>query len=49
MSGYSRDILTRDGRLAEDVTLLGKPFRKADLARTVRAALDNPAGPVPTA
>ena len=49
MSGYSRDILTRDGRLDGGVALLGKPFRKADLARTVRAALDNPAGPVPTA
>ena len=45
MSGYSRDILTRDGRLDDGVTVLGKPFRKADLAKIVHQALD---GPVPS-
>ena len=40
MSGYSDDALMEDGRLAADVLLLGKPFRKSDLAQMLRRAFD---------
>ncbi len=43
MSGYSDNVLTEDGELAADVLLLGKPFRKAELASIVRQALDTSA------
>ena len=42
MSGYSEDAVIQHGRLAPDSLLLGKPFRKVDLARIVRRALDAP-------
>ncbi len=38
-SGYTENMLLRDGRLDEGVPLLGKPYRHAQLARAVRAAL----------
>ncbi len=40
MSGYSHDNIVREGRLETGAKLLAKPFRKADLARAVREALD---------
>lgn len=38
-SGYTRDALSTDGRLPPDVRLLEKPYRRADLAEALRAAL----------
>lgn len=32
-SGYDESALTHDGRLDEGVVLVGKPYRRADLAR----------------
>jgi PAS domain S-box-containing protein len=40
MSGFSEASVTQQGRLEAGVLLLSKPFRKADLARIVRHALD---------
>jgi DNA-binding NarL/FixJ family response regulator len=40
MSGYSEDAIIHHGRLDADVLLLSKPFRKKDLARIIRSALD---------
>ncbi|MBX3501396.1 MAG: PAS domain S-box protein [Alphaproteobacteria bacterium] len=40
VSGYAHDAMVRNGRLDRDVRLLSKPFRRVDLARAVRAALD---------
>ncbi|WP_170149458.1 PAS domain S-box protein [Rhodoplanes roseus] len=42
-SGYAEDAIVHHGRLDPDVTLLNKPYRKADLARKVREALAGPA------
>ncbi len=39
MSGYSENVLMRDGRLDSGVMLLAKPYVKADLARVIRNAL----------
>ena len=39
-SGYAENILLRDGKPDAGVVLLSKPFRKRDLARIVRQALD---------
>jgi len=38
-SGYAEDALAHHGRLDEGVELLAKPYRKADLARRLRAVL----------
>jgi CheY-like chemotaxis protein len=38
-SGYSENAMIHDGRLDAGVLLLAKPYRKADLARMIRAAL----------
>jgi CheY-like chemotaxis protein len=38
-SGYSKNLVVHDGRLVVPVLLLAKPYRKADLARMIRAAL----------
>jgi PAS domain S-box-containing protein len=38
-SGYSEDTIVHHGRLDPGVQLLAKPYRRADLARRVRAAL----------
>ena len=40
MSGYAETALLHDGRLDDGVRLLSKPFRKADLARVLREALE---------
>jgi CheY-like chemotaxis protein len=40
MSGYTEDAIIHQGRLDPGVRLLPKPFRKAELARAVREALD---------
>jgi hypothetical protein len=38
-SGYARNVIVQDGGLGADVLLLAKPYRKADLAKMIRAAL----------
>ena len=43
MSGYTDNALIYQGRIASDVRLLSKPFRKSDLARMLRQALDGEA------
>ena len=43
MSGYTDDAVIHHGRLDAGVRLLAKPFRRADLARMIRQALDDPA------
>ena len=43
MSGYTEDAMHLSGWLDKRAELLPKPFRKLDLARKVRAALDGPA------
>ena len=40
MTGYSRDALSRNGRLNPGVHLLGKPFSLDELAAKVRSRLD---------
>jgi signal transduction histidine kinase len=39
-SGYSEDAIIHNGRLDTGVLLLAKPYRKLDLARMLRSALD---------
>ncbi len=39
-SGYASDAIIHQGRLDEGKQLLNKPYRKAELAREVRKALD---------
>ena len=39
-SGYTEDAVIHHGRLDEGVLLLAKPYRKSDLARMIRRALD---------
>jgi PAS domain S-box-containing protein len=39
-SGYTQNAIVHHGRLDADVLLLSKPYRKTDLARMVRVALD---------
>ena len=38
-SGYTRNALTTDGRLDEGVKLLGKPYRREELAMKIREVL----------
>jgi CheY-like chemotaxis protein len=40
MSGYTEDAIMHHGRLDAGAELLQKPFRRADLARAARKALD---------
>jgi CheY-like chemotaxis protein len=42
MSGYTDNILQSRGSIDAGVRLLSKPFRKSDLARMIREALDEP-------
>ncbi len=44
MSGYSEEAITHHGRLDDGVLLLSKPFRKCDLAKMIRRALDGERG-----
>jgi signal transduction histidine kinase/ActR/RegA family two-component response regulator len=46
MSGYTENAMLNHGHLAPGARLLGKPFRKADLARAVRRALDDEEDPL---
>lgn len=39
MSGYPRDVATRENQLDESRVILEKPFRKAEFARKLREAL----------
>ena len=47
MSGYSTEILEKQGHLPAGLHVLRKPFSSGILAQHVRAALDAPAGPLP--
>lgn len=44
-SGYAEDALTHHGRHDEDFELIGKPYRIADLARSLRAILGREEAP----
>jgi FixJ family two-component response regulator len=39
-SGYTENAIVHHGRLDPGVLLLAKPYRKSDLARMIRTALD---------
>ena len=39
-SGYTENAIIHNGQLDPDMSLVGKPYRREDLARKVRAALD---------
>lgn len=43
-SGYPTEIIARDGRLAMDIDLLPKPYRRAELAAKLRELLDRRVG-----
>ncbi|MFI5840635.1 PAS domain S-box protein [Catenuloplanes sp. NPDC051500] len=40
MSGYARPVLTENGTLGDDVTLVSKPFSERGLLQAVRSVLD---------
>ncbi len=40
-SGYTENAIVHHGRLDSGVLLLAKPYRKPELARMIRTALDN--------
>jgi len=40
LSGYTNEVVSGQGLLAEGAVLIEKPFRLADFAAKVRAALD---------
>jgi CheY-like chemotaxis protein len=42
ISGYSGNVLMENGRLPPGVELLGKPFRRSELAARIRALLASP-------
>ena len=44
MTGYAEEAFDNSVDLDERTYIILKPFKKSDLARTVRAALDDPAG-----
>lgn len=41
MSGYTENVIVHHGRLDAGARLLLKPFRRADLAKKMREALDD--------
>jgi FixJ family two-component response regulator len=42
MSGYTYNVIARDGTLEEGISFLQKPFTPQVLAERVREALDRP-------
>ncbi len=44
-SGYTENAIVHHGRLDAGVLLLAKPYRKADLARLIRLALEEASPP----
>jgi len=44
-SGYTEDAIVHHGRLGSGASLLGKPFRLAELAAKLREVLDRPSRP----
>lgn len=40
-SGYTQDVILHHGRLDDGVHLIGKPYRREELAQTIRHLLDN--------
>lgn len=40
VSGYPRELINADGRLPQDIEMLQKPYRRAELAGRVRTLLD---------
>jgi PAS domain S-box-containing protein len=44
-SGYTEDAIVREGRFEPGVRLLAKPYRRDELARSIRGLLDAPASP----
>jgi hypothetical protein len=40
-SGYTENAIIHHGRLDSGVLLLAKPYRKSDMAKMVRKALDS--------
>jgi len=44
-SGYTQTAIVHHGRLDPGVLLLAKPYRKIDLARMIRTALDGAEAP----
>lgn len=49
VSGYTDNGIVHQGRLYPGVLLLAKPYRRADLARRVRQALDGLQAPLQAA
>jgi hypothetical protein len=47
MSGYTDDVITRQGTLDPDTAFLPKPFGPDALARKVREVLDGAPSPFP--
>ena len=45
-SGYTENAIVHQGRLDAGVVLLSKPYRKSDMARTIRLAVGRAAAPV---
>ena len=45
-SGYTEDVVFHGGRLDPGVELLGKPYRREELARRLRQSLERPGTPV---
>jgi signal transduction histidine kinase/CheY-like chemotaxis protein len=41
-SGYAENVIAHGGRLDDGILFLSKPYRKSDLARMLRRALDGP-------
>jgi len=44
-SGYTENAIVHQGRLDAGVVLLSKPYRKSDMARTIRLAVGRAAAP----
>ncbi len=42
MSGYSADVIARQGKISDDVNYIQKPFTMQELSEKVRQALDQP-------